>query len=235
MLEQPASNSLLQIFPDLGNNVSLLVLLTGILGLLFILLAFSRFRQRRIVSAGLSALSGAALVCLGALLLAVSLNIHTYQRLTYEQSVAELKFRQLAPRHYQVDLAVSDNSELKQYQLFGDEWQLDARILRWAPPLQLLGLNTRYRLERLSGRYHDDALERSQPRTVYSVSTDAGLDIWSLARDYQVWLPWIDAYYGNATYLPMRDGARFIVTINQYGMIARSGNTEAEDAIYKWR
>lgn len=235
MLEQLASNHLLQILPELGSNVSLLVLLTGILGLLFILLAFSRFRQRRIVTAGLSALSGAALVCLGALLLAVSMNIHTYQRLTYEHPVAELKFKRLATRHYQVELTVPDNSGLKQYQLLGDEWQLDARILRWAPPLQLLGLNTRYRLERLSGRYFDDALERSQPRTIYSISTDAGLDIWSLARDYQVWLPWIDAYYGSATYLPMQDGARFIVTINQYGLIARSGNTEAEDAVYKWR
>ena len=228
-------HDLLQILAEAASQVSLLVLLTGLLGLLLFLLAFRRFHQRRLLAGGVCALSGTALVLGGVAFLAVSLNIHTYQRLTYEQPVAELEFRQQAPRHFEAILTVSGGAGVKHYQLLGDEWQLDARTLRWSPPLQLLGLNSRYRLERLSGRYLDEAMERTQPRTVYTLATNAGLDIWSLARDYQAWLPWIDAYYGSATYLPMRDGARFTVSITPYGLIARAGNIRGEEAVYQWR
>jgi len=48
--------------------------------------------------------------------------------------------------------------------LNGDEWQLDARILRWEPALQILGFNTIYRLERLNGRYSKIDQELDQPQ-----------------------------------------------------------------------
>jgi hypothetical protein len=62
-----------------------------------------------------------------------------------------------------------------------------------------------------------------------------GLDVWSLAHDYQRWLKWLDAYYGSATYLPMQDGARFIVSLNQYGLMARPDNAQAESALPNWQ
>ena len=37
--------------------------------------------------------------------------------------------------------------------LEGDLWQLDLNLLRWKSLAELIGLESGYRLERLSGRY----------------------------------------------------------------------------------
>ena len=218
---------------ELEFNISIPVVLTALLGILFVFLSIGKLRQQRIFSAGLAGFLGLFLLILGMLFLVIALNIHTYQRLTYERSIAELAFRQLGPRRYNVTL--ERDGKIEQYQLDGDEWQLDARILRWQPPVQLLGLNPLYCLERISGRYRDIESELSEPRTIYLLTKHDGLDIWSLARRYQAWLPWIDAYYGSAAYLPMQDTAHYTVAINQYGLIAKPANTVAEQAIYSWK
>ena len=46
-----------------------------------------------------------------------------------------------------------------EFVLLGDEWQLDARVIRWTLPGQLAGLPPVYRFERLSGRYGDPKQE----------------------------------------------------------------------------
>ena len=45
--------------------------------------------------------------------------------------------------------------------------------------------------------------------------------MWALAQAQPRWLPFVDAIYGSATYLPMADGARYEVTLGQSGLIAR--------------
>ncbi len=185
--------------------------------------------------ASVHGISGILLLGTGILLLAVALNIHTYQRLTYEQEIARLTFRQMAPQKYNVSIIYNSKDDKHEFLLEGDEWQMDARIMRWSPNAQLLGLNAQYRLERLSGRYQDLHLEQTLKRTVYSLSKPAGLDIWSLAKRYKNWLPWIDAYYGSAVYLPMIDGGGFSVSINQNGMIARPVNAPAEQILQIWK
>ena len=58
------------------------------------------------------------------------------------------------------------------------------------------------------------------------------LDLWSLARAAN--LPWIDARYGSAVYLPMADRARFEVSVGPAGLVARPGNDVARAAIAGW-
>jgi hypothetical protein len=47
-------------------------------------------------------------------------------------------------------------------------------------------------------------------------------------------LPFVDAVFGNAVYLPMADGARYQVTLGQSGLIARPLNESARDATKGW-
>ena len=51
----------------------------------------------------------------------------------------------------------------KQYVLYGDQWQIDARVVRWKLPALMAGVPPLYRLERLSGRY-GDAARKLPPR-----------------------------------------------------------------------
>jgi len=226
--------TLIESLSQLNLGISFPVLFAALVGLLLVFSGIRRLWQRRIVTGTLAGTGGLCLISLSAAFMLLALNIHTYQRLTYEKPIINLAFKQLGPQKYTVTLEYIEKNRSEEFVLNGDEWQLDARILRWEPALQILGFNTFYRLERLNGRYSSINQELSQPRTVYSLAEEQGLDIWSLAREYQRWLKWLDAYYGNATYLPMQDGARFTVAINQYGLIARPDNTPAEDALSDW-
>ena len=118
--------------------------------------------------------------------------------------------------------------------LNGDDWQLDARLLKWHGWANLLGLDAQYRLERISGRYRDIELERSAPRSVYQLAENPGLDLWQMATEHRDRLRFVDAVYGTATYLPMADGARFQVSVGQSGILARPLNEPARNALSGW-
>jgi hypothetical protein len=169
-----------------------------------------------------------------AFLFAFSATLHTYARLSYEQPVAQLTFVALGPQLYTATLTRAPAGDVETFALNGDEWQLDARVLKWRGFANLLGLDARYRLERLGGRYVDIEQEKTAPRSVYGLGEAPALDLWLLARAYPRWLPFVDAVYGSATYLPMADGARYRVTITQTGLIARPANEAAEAAVGAW-
>lgn len=203
-------------------------------GCLFILLACTRIKQlkpgRSVLYGLLSllSLSGAAVILL------IVLNIHNYQRLSYEAVVAEIHFSRLGPGLYRAELELAGTDDRQQFELRGDEWQLDARLIKWKTPLTIIGFNSLYRLDRLQGRYRDLEQERHAARSVYSLSRDNNLDLWSIIQQYRKWLPWLDAFYGSATYLPMADAASFQIKMSQSGLIARPVNAAAMKAVGEW-
>ena len=211
------------------------VILIAIFGLLLLALACQRLFRARFLAAGGSALMGVLLLAVAALLFVVSLNLHTYARLTHEKPVAEIVFEARGEQRYRATLAQVPSGEMQMFMLAGDEWQLDARVLKWKGWANLLGLDAQYRLERVSGRYRDIEQERNDERTVYALSENPGLDLWTLSADYPRWLPFVDAVYGSATYLPMADGARYEVAITQSGLIARPLNEAAATAAGSWK
>jgi hypothetical protein len=168
-----------------------------------------------------------ALVALVGLGVAVALNLRTYARLTHEEPVAELSFEASGPQRWHATLTTVSDLSKRKLELAGDEWQLDARVLKWRGWANVLGLDARYRLERISGRYRDIAQERTAPRSVYALGEAETFDLWSLANQYPDWLPIVDAVYGSATYLPMADGATYEVALTPSGLIARPQNAAA--------
>lgn len=228
-------NTILAQIMVLDTEVILPMLLILLLGILLVVLALTRLIRGKVLVAGMQGFGGMAILCIGILFIAIALNMHTYQRLTYEQEIARLTFRKISSQNFNVSIDFIHRDMQQDFNIEGDEWQLDARILKWSPVVNLLGLDTKYRLERLSGRFRDLNLERSSRHTVYSLNNDAGLDIWSLAYQYKKWLPWIDAYYGNAVYLPMVDGGIYTVSINQSGLVARPVNKYSEEVILQWK
>lgn len=215
-------------------GLELAFVILGLAGLTLFGLGIRRIWQWQPVRGGLQGLSGALLISAALLLASVAANLHTYQRLSHEMPVASLRFEQLGPQHYRAYLARPGQSA-EIYDLHGDEWQVDARVLKWHGAANLLGLDSGYQLERLSGRYRDLQQEQTAQRTVYALYKGRGLDIWALARKHPDWLPWVDAVYGSATYLPMAHGARFAVSMGQSGLIARPMNDAAQAAVESWR
>ena len=220
--------------------LTLISALLIILGLAFTFVAIKRLIQRRFVKAAGLQISGLVFLLLASSVFLLASNLHTYQRLVYEQPIAEIEFRRLAEQEFSVSISALDSVFKQTVILTGDEWQLDAQVLSWQGVATLIGLDANYRLHRISGRYLNITEEQQRPRSVFSLIKksayieDEQFDLWQFANKYQGWLHWVDAVYGSAVFLPMTDGARYNVAISRTGLIARPANDEARTAVSHW-
>jgi len=169
-----------------------------------------------------------ALAALGALL---GLSMLGYARLLKDAEVATLSVRQLGEQHFELQLNAAGRDP-QRFDLRGDQWQLDARVLRWKLPAAIAGAPPLYRLERLSGRYEDIRREREAVRSVHALSAQDFPDLWTLRRQFPQWLAFVDADYGSAAYLPLLDGARFNVSLSpRGGLVAQAADEETEQLL----
>lgn len=157
-----------------------------------------------------------------ALIFSITINLYTYHRLTYEQELARVEVKELSKQVFEVTIKLPAEPHYTQtFELKGDEWQIDAQVLKWKGWAQLLGFNAMYRLDRISGRYRDIEQARENLPSVYSIKQNDGIDIFSYAEKHPNKLPFVDASYGSATYLAMRDGVVYSLSLSQSGLLAR--------------
>lgn len=208
----------------------LFLLIPALACALFALLLFGGcrrcLRQRRYGGAGVRAVLLFAFLLAAVGLGALSSALFHYLRLDGETRVAEIGLRQIEPQRWSARLTTADGSH-RSFELRGDEWQLDARVIRWKLPALLAGAPPLYRLERLSGRYGDIKQEREAVRSVHDLAADAFPDLWTIKRQFPQYLPFVDTEYGSAAYLPMLDGARYEVMLGgRGGLVARAADDD---------
>ncbi len=178
------------------------------------------------------------LVLLGAsiLLVLVAVDLFSYQQLSREKPVGTISFSEIGDRTFTTHVLLVGDDEEQVFTLKGDQWQMDARIIRWEGLFNSIGAKPGYRLDRLSGRYYSLADERSAERTVYQLESSAyGLDFWQWLQEHGHYMPWVDAVYGSATFVPMKDGALYEVTLTSTGLAARPLNDIARSALKTWQ
>ena len=174
------------------------------------------------------------LLSLFVFMVGVGLNLRTYQALTKETAVATISFKQQSTQTFIATLTLADKSPIN-FMLQGDEWQLDAKMVKWKPLQVIFGTPAIFRVERLSGRYFDIQKERQQAKTAYQISTDEGLSIWKMLCQVSQRMSAVDAVYGSAVYLPMKNQAAYDVSMGLTGLVARPSNQKASNAVYQWQ
>lgn len=199
----------------------------------FLVRTLSCTRSGRILRAGGSCITGVASAAVAGAAMLVAFSYYSYGRLTSEKVVSNIQFRQTGAEEYEARLMILGEQD-RFFRLRGNEWQLDARLINWKPPATIFGLDPIYRLERLSGRYAEIHRERTGDRTVHALSPDPFVDLWTVARQFPLLAPGVDAYYGSATYVPMADGARYEVSLSRDALIARPVNEAARQAVGGW-
>jgi hypothetical protein len=171
------------------------------------------------------------LILVGLYSLVMAVNLAGYQPLKGLQTVATISTQREADQIWRVTVQIEGGSS-NQRTLRGDQWQMDARIIRFTGPVRWLGIAPAYRLESLSGRYTSLEQERTAPRTVIGLSEKTWADLWQLDRKFN--LPFLEGVSGNATFMPMRDGATFDVRISASGLVAVPVNDQARAAVQFW-
>lgn len=206
----------------------------GVIALLLAIGAVRLIRDWQIRKGSVYLVFAALVATLGVIGGMLAASLHTYSRLTHEEEAARVVIRGLAPQRYEL-LVVRPGAGSQRFELRGDEWQIDARVMKWGAMGNLIGLDTLYRFERLAGRYANHDQERNGPRTVHALSHDAALDFWQLMKKYHKYLPLADAQYGSAAYVPMADGAQYVVSVSTTGLLIRPLNDAAKKAVGGWK
>jgi hypothetical protein len=184
-------------------------------------------RPRRPRGRAVRLLAGLVMVVLALSLGALSLTLMQFKRLAEDVPVAVITVQELAPQQFTVHLRADGIDH--DFPLFGDQWQLDAQVVRWQLPALLSGAPPVYRLDRLSGRYANAGDELERPRSAHALARGPVPGIGELRRSYPRWLPFVDARWGSAAFLPMIDGARYEVAFNpRGGLVARPADADTE-------
>lgn len=209
---------------------------TGIFGLLVFLFGLRMLIKGTWFWGWLRGMTGVVLVLLAVGSGLVALDLYSYRQVLLDKPVATVSFQMVEPQAYIATVALTDAGDTREFYLRGDQWQMDARIIRWKTWIGRAGAKPGYKLERLSGRYLSIQDERSRERTVHSLRDEQefGLDLWTWAYKNQDKTPVIDAVYGSATFVPMADGALYEVALSHTGLVAKPLNDAAKKAVNIW-
>lgn len=165
--------------------------------------------------------SVAVLTFLGLPVALVGWNLHTFHRLTDEAPIAKLRFVEMAPQQFSVELRSGNFCDPQHFRLEGDQWRLDARFLKWKPVANLFGLDAMYRLDRLGGRYSNIDEANSRTSVAYDIAGKPGIDL----TDYldESWLSWtpVDTLFGSSVYETVDPAYEYTVYRSQSGLLVR--------------
>ena len=207
----------------------LLPAVAGMIGLMFTFAGIGRLFKLKPISGGFRFLFGAGFLSLAAVVTLIGLNLQTYKRLTFERPVAVLTFEATAsPEVYGVRL-IHPGGDIDNFELKGDEWELNARVVKFKAFSNLLGFDSIYKLDRLYGRFVN--ISRASETNGVSLAENPGVDIISIAIDNGGQFGVEDARYGSAVYNPMQSGLSYIVCMTQTGLIARPNNQASAAAV----
>ena len=149
--------------------------------------------------------------------------VYTYDRLSGETLIAELRFDPTGDRQYVAHLRTGDRCDERSFPLFGDQWRVDAEFLKWKYWALLLGLDSQYRLDRLEGRYRSVEDQNTQPNVAHGLSQRTAVNVVELAESLGSWNFLLDATYGSSTYQDIDVEDVYHVYRTQTGIITRHG------------
>ncbi|MDQ6646124.1 MAG: hypothetical protein M3Y93_02670 [Pseudomonadota bacterium] len=177
--------------------------------------------QRRRLAATWRGLWCLIFLALTLLLAGTGYALRGYRLLSEEAPVVDIDAHILSPQRWALTLTWPDG-RTRQVQLAGDDWRVEAVVLKWKLPALLAGVPPLYRLDRLSGRYDDAAQEVEAPRTVISFGEAGPFDLLTLRKQYPQWLPEVDTVYGSGAFLPLVDDGHYSVSLMRTGaLVAR--------------
>jgi hypothetical protein len=200
-------------------------------GVVMVIAGLLFFRHPRWLLTWLKGMVIFGVILAGLYVLVIAVNLTSYQSLVGMQTVASISTQRQAEQIWEVSLESQDGLSVVRT-LQGDQWQIDARIIRFSGPFRWLDIAPGYRLEQLRGRYTSLEQERSAPGKAIGLSEGIWPDLWQWDRQFN--LPFVEAVGGNMTFMPMRDGAVFEVKLSSSGLVAVPVNEQARAAIQFW-
>lgn len=148
--------------------------------------------------------------------------LYVYERFNQEQAIAKIEFTQQSDQMFLAHVYKGEFCFKEDFPISGDQIQLDASFLKWKGWAVLLGFESLYRLDRLSGRYSKIEDQRTRAlsnhdlaaEVVFDVFIDSGLD------GESSWM--VDSQYGSSVYIDIRPDLIYKIYKTEDGLVAKS-------------
>lgn len=142
--------------------------------------------------------------------------IWTYNTFTHEEPILTINFKKSGDRDY-LALIETPRSLRGEYFIQGEQWRIDTRFIKMKYWSSLLGLEARYSIDRLQGRYISIQNENNLPNTAHQLNY-SGTSHFTIFG----WSPFFDTEYGSSTYQLIDTEKKFTVYKTPTGIITRS-------------
>jgi hypothetical protein len=180
------------------------------------------WKRRRFMGSLVSLLLSLLMFMSAAVVLLLAAGVKGYKALVREELAATVHIAPLGSQQFTAKITLPDGRDTV-FVIAGDELYIDARVLKWKPILNLIGLHTAYRLDRVAGRYVRLQDEKTKTRTTYSIDGEMmPWDLFLLRTRYAFLAPLLDAQYGAATFAPVEGVNTIKIMVTTSGLIART-------------
>jgi hypothetical protein len=134
------------------------------------------------------------------LILIVISPFYIYERYNAEFPIAELRFSPIGYQKHKAFLSTGDLCMTEEFIVFGDQFQLDASFIKWTSWAVLLGFESKYKLNRFSGRYQNNIEQNTKNNLSYDLSPEVWFDIFSSENVKGQAGFLVDSQYGSSVY-----------------------------------
>lgn len=217
------------VFNSLDALLVAATVLLALTSLAFLVASFWATRKRALLS--LPTLGSLAVALLffvfAALCGTLAMATQGYRALTREEVAAVVQIEPLGNERFRAHFVFANGGKAT-FDLAGNEFYVDAHILKWKPIANFFGLHTSYDLDRVAGRYTSLHEEQSKVHTVFSLSRNRPFDIFQLRKAYSLFDPLLDVEYGSATFNSARRPATFEIRVSTTGLLLREIERSSE-------
>ncbi|MFK8022245.1 MAG: hypothetical protein AB8B86_20980 [Pseudomonadales bacterium] len=176
----------------------------------------------------------AVFIVLALLSASLAIDLRGYSQWPQDETIARLSLVEFKPQIFIARVSIEGQDD-QTFELRGDQWQIDARIIGWRGAAQSMGLTPLYRFGRLSGRYLTLEQERSAEHSVYELgSSRYAIDTWRLLHSLPKIVPWLRPQYGGAVFMPMAHNAQYEIVLSGSALIAKPLSSAAITAVDNW-
>jgi len=196
--------------------------LFGVLGLVVGLLSvLAGWRRAGLIAKCRGILGGLIYAGLGSGCLAFALTLRAFDAFVQKAPVAEVRCRWRSPQAFTLTLTPlrqGTRQPSQTFELRGDQWSVSGGIVKWHPWLTALGLPSYHRLTRVSGRFTRAAQERLAAPTAFEIDGE-GHWLWAWWYRLDPYLPFVEAAYGSAAFLPVDPDVLAVVSVTPSGYL----------------
>jgi hypothetical protein len=138
----------------------------------------------------------------------------TYNSLTKEELIATIVFdkENNQSQKYNAHLNNPNGSKIGDYIIYGDQWRIDAGFIKMEYWGNILGVDSKYTLNRFEGRYKNIDEENNKKHKAYQLEKHSLIDNFDF---------FFDTEYGSSVYKDIKLKTKYKVLKTQTGLMVR--------------